>query len=140
MVVQALPMATSSVDDDLDVDLDVFWAQVIDNVSKETGWNLGARPLSVDQVVAKINPPKHVEDSTKALAKEAIMKTLICFQRFGEFAATTAGVVFGYVQSLHMPWQPLMILSGPVSNASMQSTSSLWQPKTTAMSSTTSRR
>lgn len=88
-------MASFSAEDDLDK----VWAETIARVNKITKWDLNEKnAVTIDQVLAKLNPPPSKDgkySEMRGKAKTVFHNTLICVQRFGNFAANAASMVFG---------------------------------------------
>jgi hypothetical protein len=76
-------------------DLDDAWAKVVKKFEKEANLSLtGRKNLSIDDVLARINP-KDVAPDTKTKAKEIVGNVLLCVQRFGDVLASASSVAFG---------------------------------------------
>ncbi|KAK2754900.1 neutral amino acid permease [Colletotrichum kahawae] len=79
-------------------DLDVVWLQVVSEFEKETGSKLqpaNGAALSASDVVAGIDPHKHVPVGTKNKAIRITQSILSCVQVFSGFVASAASGVFG---------------------------------------------
>ncbi|KAH9232181.1 hypothetical protein K456DRAFT_1726403 [Colletotrichum gloeosporioides 23] len=78
-------------------DLDVVWLQVVSEFEKETGSKLqpaNGAALSASNVVAGINPHKHMPVGTKNKAIRITQSILSCVQVFSGFIASAASRVF----------------------------------------------
>lgn len=76
-------------------DLDEVWAELIVRCSKIKEWDsTNKKAMTVDDVLVKLKPPKDGEPDVKNKAKKVFRNTLVCVQRFGQFAAQAASMVF----------------------------------------------
>ncbi|KAF7192420.1 hypothetical protein HII31_06452 [Pseudocercospora fuligena] len=82
-------------------DLDTVWSKILIRCNKITSWNLNDQTatLTVEAVIAKINPPKDSKKDSKDVAKKVFQNALVCVQRFGQIAANATSMVFGPSQN-----------------------------------------